>query len=56
MAKSIKIMFFWNMMPCRFVEEYQGFDEDCSLQLQGKGLSALDTILNKFCPSPILTT
>jgi hypothetical protein len=26
------------MKSCRFVEEYQGFDETCSLQLQGKGL------------------
>jgi len=56
MAKSIKIMIFWNMMPCRFVQEYQGLDEGCSLQLRGRGLSTLDTILNKFCPPSILTT
>jgi len=56
MAKSIKIMIFWNMMSCRFVDKYQGFDEACSLQLQGRGFSTLDTILNKFCPLPILTT
>jgi len=56
MAKSIKIIIFWNIMPCIFVEEYQGFDEACFLQLRGRGLSTLDTILNKFCPPSILTT
>lgn len=26
-------MILWNLMPCRFVEEYQGFDKACSVQL-----------------------
>jgi len=55
MAKSIKIMIFWNLMQRRFVEEYQGFDEACSVQLWAEACLP-GHYPEKFCPPPILTT
>lgn len=42
-------------MQRRFVEEYQGFDEACSVQLWAEACLP-GHYPEKFCPPPILTT